>query len=190
MWKKDLGEERKKKIKLEKELETILSDKEIDKVGRKKKKKVKNAAESELSSKISLPEILCTICAVSIADFQPKYFCGTVLHPACENCDKSFVGDKSDSEHTECKHRQQCVIRQPYPPPSPSSPFIVHEVSKYHIHMMTKNTEDLVGCIVCFSVNNENYGCDKCTWLKWWFKWHGDRHGLPDIHPSVYRKYL
>ena len=144
----------------------------------------------ELSPPTALHEILCTICAVPINDFKPKHFYGEVLNPACENCDKSFEGGKADPEHTECEHPQQCVIRQPYPPPSPSSPFIVHEVSKYHIHMMTKNPEDLVGCIGCFSVDNENYGCDKCTWLKWWFKWHGDRHGLPDIHPSVYRKYL
>ena len=54
---------------------------------------------------------------------------------------------------------------------------------------MNKTKDNLTGCLKCFSVDNENYGCDKCTWLKWWFKWHGDRHGFPDIHPSVYNKY-
>lgn len=110
--------------------------------------------------------------------------------PGCVNCDDASKGDTSNPELSECKHEQQCVIRQPYPPPSPFSPFIVHDVSKYHIHMMTKTPEELTGCIGCFSVENDNYGCDKCTWLKWWYKWHGDRHGLPDIHPSAYRKYL
>ena len=155
-----------------------------------KEKKGENQTKSELVPPIAPLEILCTICAVPIVDFKPEYFCGEMIHPTCENCDDSYEGYKSDPEHAECNHAQQCVVRQPYPPPSPYSPFLEHEVSKYHIHMMTKTPEDLVGCIGCFSVDNENYGCDKCTWLKWWLKWHGDRHGLPDIHPSIYRKYL
>ena len=113
-----------------------------------------------------------------------------ILNSECNDCDNTFEDENSGPIPTVCEHEHQCVLRQPYPPPSPSSPFIVHEVSKYHIHMMTKTTEDLTGCIRCFSIDNENYGCDKCTWLKWWFKWHGDRHGFPDIHPSVYRKHL
>ena len=113
-----------------------------------------------------------------------------MFNPACVNCDNSFEGDNSGPDHTGCKHEKQCVIRQPYPPPSPLSPYLEHEVSKYHVHMMNMSPEDLTGCIKCFSIDNENYGCDKCTWLKWWFKWHGERHGLPDIHPSVYKKYL
>ena len=109
--------------------------------------------------------------------------------PVCENCDETFKADESKPVHNICQHGPQCVIRQPYPPPSPCSPFIVHEVSKYHEHMMNKTVDDMIGCIKCFSVDNENYGCDKCTWLKWWFKWHGERHGFPDINPAVYKKY-
>ena len=156
-WKKELGEERREKIKLEKKLE-----KEIEKA-----EKIKEVKGKPLLADLKLS--------------PPS---------ACVNCNDTFKGDKSDSDHGGCKHEQQCVIRQPFPPPSPSSPFLVHDVSKYHIHMMTKTPDELTGCIGCFSVDNDNYGCGKCTWLKWWYKWHGDRHGLPDIHPSAYRKYL
>ena len=159
LWKKELGEERKEKIKLEKKLDKLVSEKEIDKAEKKKEKA------------------------------RPIVYSERMPDTACENCDDASKNEKSDPEHLECIHEQQCVMRQPFPPPSPSSPFLEHDVSKYHIHMMTKTPDELTGCIGCFSVDNENYGCDKCTWLKWWYKWHGDRHGLPDIHPSVYRNY-
>ena len=162
-WKKDLGEERKQKVKLEKKLEEALGAK-LDTT-----QEVKNSKSTSSSSQT---EVLCNICR------------------GFKNCEETFKSDKCTQEHGNCEHEIQCVLRQPYPPPSPSFPFIVHEVSKYHIHMMNKTIDDLTGCLRCFSVDNENYGCEKCTWLKWWFKWHGDRHGLPDMHPSIYRKYL
>ena len=142
-WRKDLGEERKEKVKLNKKLEKVL--------------------KKDHSSSVEEPEISLRMKAL----------------------DNPLEADYSD-----CNHENQCIVRQPFPPPSPSSPFIVHEVSKYHIHMMRMTVDDLAGCTKCFSIDNENYGCDNCTWLKWWFKWHGDRHGFPDIHPSKYRKYL
>ena len=113
-----------------------------------------------------------------------------IENPDCNKRDDTLETDDAGTDPTFCMHTPQCVSRQPYPPPSPSMPYISHDVSKYHIHMMSKSAEDFTGCVTCFSVDNENYGCDKCTWLKWWFKWHGDRHALPDIHPSKYRKYL
>ena len=162
-WKKDLGDERKQKVKLEKKLENALLEAKPDTT------LVKN---SKLTSSSTQTEV-----------FSSTYH-------GCENCEETLESEKSGQVHGNCEHEKQCVLRQPYPPPSPSFPFIAHEVSKYHIHMMNKTKDDLIGCVRCFSVDNENYGCDKCTWLKWWFKWHGDRHGLPDMHPSIYRKYL
>ena len=147
-WKKELGSERKQKIKLEK----ILAE--------------KKSSEKEIASKFS-DSVGCV----------------------CDKCDETFKAEESESDIHHCQHSPQCVIRQPYPPPSPLLPHIVHEVSKYHEHMMNKNVDELTGCISCFSIDNDNYGCDKCTWLKWWYKWHGERHGLPDIHQSVYKKY-
>ena len=86
-----------------------------------------------------------------------------------------------------CEHKTQCVVRQPFSQPLPSITFMRHEVSKYEQHMI--NRSSFHGCLKCFSIDNDNYGCGDCTWLKWWFKWHGLRHGFPDIHPSVYKRY-
>ena len=159
-WKKELGEERKRRMKLEEKLENI---------------------NNKVDEKITKEKINFDL---TITESSEKS-----TNPVCANRDDTLGGDEARPDHNICQHATQCVIRQPYPPPSPSSPFIVHDVSKYHEHMMKNTADDLAGCIKCFSVDNENYGCDKCTWLKWWFKWHGDRHGLPDIHPSVYKKY-
>ena len=155
-WRKDLGEERREKIKLSEKLEKVCN---------------KNTEFKTTTLEPLLPQL--------------EIDCKTFV-----NGNETCVESSLLKDQTDCSHDKQCVLRQPYPPPSPLSPYIVHDVSKYHIHMMTKTSEDLTGCLKCFSVDNENYGCDKCTWLKWWFKWHGDRHGLPDIHPSKYRKYL
>jgi hypothetical protein len=56
--------------------------------------------------------------------------------------------------------------------------------------MMEWSGEEFQGCEGCFSVENENYGCPNCVWLKWWYKWHGDTHGYPDIRNKIYQKYL
>ena len=155
-WRKELGEERKQKMKLEDKLERLRS----------------SDGSKTVDAKIPEVEVI-----------------SHHANPENINCDDTSEGDYVQPGQNFCQHPTQCVLRQPYPPPSPSFPYLVHEVSRYHEHMMEKNADDLAGCITCFSVNNDNYGCDKCTWLKWWFKWHGDRHGLPDIHPSVYKKY-
>jgi len=180
LWKKELGEERKERIKLEKELEYVTNEHKVKHANdnKKDKKIAKNVVEPKFLPSLPLAhsEVLCSICGVDIPNFEPKYFLGEMFNPACSNCDDSFEGDNTGPDHTGCQHEEQCVLRQPYPPPSPLLPFLVHEVSQYHVHMMRLTVDDLAGCIKCFSINNENYGCDRCTWLKWWYKWHGDRH--------------
>ena len=89
-----------------------------------------------------------------------------------------------------CEHRPQCILREPRPPPSPTITFLHNERSKYHQHMMLWTKKEFDGHSRCFAVENENYGCDDCTWLKWWYKWHGENHGFPDIPEWTYRKYL
>jgi hypothetical protein len=59
----------------------------------------------------------------------------------------------------------QCIVRQPRPSPFPSITFLYNERSKYQQHMMEWAKEDFAGCDRCFSVDNENYGCDACVWL-------------------------
>ena len=89
-----------------------------------------------------------------------------------------------------CEHTPQCVVRQPVPPPFPGITFLYNERSNYHKHMMLWTRKEFAGHTKCFSIENENYGCDDCTWLKWWYKWHGETHGFPDIEEWTYKKYL
>ena len=89
-----------------------------------------------------------------------------------------------------CEHKPQCILREPRPPPSPTITFLYNERSKYHQHMMLWTKKEFDGHSRCFAIENENYGCDDCTWLKWWYKWHGENHGFPDIPEWTYRKYL
>ena len=56
-WKKELGEERKDKVKLEKKLDELLSEKEIKKPEKKKDEKAETLADSEL-----LPPTTCENC--------------------------------------------------------------------------------------------------------------------------------
>ena len=114
----------KEKIKLEKELEYVANEHKPKHANNNKK--VKPKILPSLPSTHS--EILCSICGVDIQNFTPKY---------CSNCDDSFEGDNTGPDHTGCQHEKQCVLRQPYPPPSPLFPFLVHEVSKYLSIMST-----------------------------------------------------
>ena len=89
-----------------------------------------------------------------------------------------------------CTHAPQCVIRQPFSPPFPSITFLHNENTKYHDHMMQWSKKEFAGCFKCFSVENENYGCADCRWLKFWYKRNGEMHGFPDMDPWIYKKYL
>ena len=95
---------------------------------------------------------------------------------------------EATAEHN-CDHVPQCVIRDPFPPPSPKNPFLIDPVSKYHEHMMSKHGPPAMfgGCERCMEPwRSNNYGCDSCIWLKW----HGEKFGLPDMKPWSYRKHL
>ena len=94
------------------------------------------------------------------------------------------------SPYLKCTHSPQCIMREPLPPPSPSLTFLYNEKTEYHIHMMQWSRKEFAGCSKCFSVENENYGCRECRWLKFWYGRHGETHGFPDIPNWMYKKYL
>ena len=134
-WRKELGEVTKENIKLKAKLESKLDE-----------QAVVDEASAHIHDNPPLPprheqqvepEVICSICTDPIIDYKPKYFMGEVFSPACSKCDDSFEGDDTGPDTSACMHTPQCVSRQPYPPPSPSMPYIFHEVSKYHVHMMT-----------------------------------------------------
>ena len=89
-----------------------------------------------------------------------------------------------------CTHSPQCIIRELLPPPFPSITFLYNEESQYHTHMMQWSKDEFAGCGRCFSIENENYGCRDCRWLKFWYGRHGQTHGFPDLANWIYRKYL
>lgn len=91
------------------------------------------------------------------------------------------IPSKSNSN---CDHPSQCTIRKPKPPPSVT--FLVNHQSNYHEHILTRVPGRYGGCERCFDVENKNYGCPDCVWLKW----HGDLHGYPDVNPWSFKKYL
>ena len=49
-----------------------------------------------------------------------------LANPSSLNCDDTSEGDEVQPGQYRCEHPTQCVIRQPYPPPSPSFPYLVH----------------------------------------------------------------
>ena len=108
------------------------------------------------------------------AKFSRKF----LLSPSITNCPKL------------CTHSSQCIIREPLPPPFPSITFLYNENTQYHTHMMQWSKKEFAGCQKCFSVENENYGCKDCRWLKFWYGRHGETYGFPDISTWIYNKFL
>ena len=102
-----------------------------------------------------------------------------------------FLTPKPDTQCPKvCNHSPQCLIREPLPPPFPSITFLYNEKSEYHKAMMQWSQKEFAGCAKCFSIENENYGCRDCRWLKFWYSRHGETHGFPDIATWIYKKYL
>ena len=105
-WRKELGEETKKRIKLEEKLKELKNEDED------KHEKHANLAFTATttgsafsvqpnSNSTSEVEIECTICAESIVDYIPKYFLGEEINPACEDCQDSSISSKEDQNFEE-----------------------------------------------------------------------------------------
>ena len=82
-WRKELGEEIKVKMKLEKILE-IGNKNEVFKPPTVKKKNERIVQKSNEEKKTSIKT--CSICASEIFSYNPEYFCGEIFNPACEMC--------------------------------------------------------------------------------------------------------
>ena len=108
--KKDLGNERREKVKLEMKLTNLFDEKEIDQAHQKKKKKktVKNSTEAELSQHtINNSRTFCSLCSDPVNDYQPEYFCGEKYNPACQTCKSNdsswFPNDPFSSFPSDCQ---------------------------------------------------------------------------------------
>ena len=80
-WRKELGEQTKINIKLEKKLEDA-KNQDLSKPTKKKE----TVSEKSTFRNEKTNEITCSICASNIPDFTPEYFCGELLNPACDAC--------------------------------------------------------------------------------------------------------
>ena len=93
-WRKDLGDEVKKNVKLEKTLKKYLE------AGKDETLPVLNGSSavsitpsinpltaSNPDNSSSSSSILCSICAIPIVNYVPKYFLGEKFNPACDKCD-------------------------------------------------------------------------------------------------------
>ena len=101
-WRKELGEERKQKIKLENALSAlevrIRESKELDNLVVVEDKSVPAEIEPSLPNGTVDENIECSICAEVINDFVPTYFFGVETNPACDGCKGPAVETETRSE--------------------------------------------------------------------------------------------
>ena len=92
-WRKELGEERRKCIKLQSELKAATEDKVVEKPAH---------VGTEPSLESNVEEIECTICAKPIQNYEPDYFHGIEMNPACDDCKPPSVkAQKSEVDHSD-----------------------------------------------------------------------------------------
>ena len=126
-WRKDLGEEVKEKVKLEKTLKKLL-----DKVGDEPPTELIDTPADSItthnphtasppdSSSLS-SSTFCSICAIPILNYVPKYFLSEKFNPACEKCDDDpgeFDVDVSSKEIDDIALNQKSTesVEQPFTP--------------------------------------------------------------------------
>ena len=85
-WRKELGEERKKKLKLEENIEQLKNKIKHNEGGEKDTKMIIEAEANMPVSDLHKTETFCSLCGASIPDFVPEYFCGEKYNPACLAC--------------------------------------------------------------------------------------------------------
>ena len=92
-WRKELGEETKRKIKLLEQLK----DEENNEIVKattaknKSKKKALKSASTLLNRNSNPSTTVCSICSLDIPEYVPEYFCGEKYNPTCESCkDKDY----------------------------------------------------------------------------------------------------
>jgi len=153
-------------------------------IGQLQKEKKKHEKSKNFVSSTSTQTLNDTSEALE-SDACPKPVDEKVCHD--ESFRKNYSQIKENTRN--CHHSQQCVIRQPFPPPLPSLTFLKDDTSLYHKHMMGKKF--MIPGIYsthgkCMETDDINQGCSNCRW----FKKFGEKHGLPDINPLRYRKHL
>ena len=172
-WRKELGEERRLKVNLEKKLEEgNLMKHEI----------VEKKSEQKQSGMLASDKCYETSVISDKNGPKPEQF---PLTRTGFNYRPSSAAQVFSSPRN-CNHIQQCIVRQPFPPPLPAMTPLVNMSSMYHTRILSGDLDWGSTCSYCFRIDYERYGCESCVWIKCF----GDLHGFPDLNPYHYRKYL
>ena len=110
-WKKELGEETKHRIKLEKKMKEreplkAIMEKATGCFDEDLNKNLINSKSSETSSSSTSTTINtteCTICAEPIPNYKPTLFFGTKMNPACDLCKSPSLDTETCSENLQIK---------------------------------------------------------------------------------------
>ena len=167
-WRKELGEEKRQKVNLEKKIEVIQNEM-IEEMSEQKMPKMLACENSEDIS---------TIKNTPKPEQFPLTRNGFNYRPSSAAQAFSFPRN--------CNHEKQCVLRQPFPPPLPALTPLVNMSSLYHTRILSGDLDWGSTCSYCFRIEYEKYGCESCVWIKCF----GDLHGFPDLNPYHYRKHL
>ena len=97
-WKKDLGEERKLKIRLEKKLENSAQKPRLTSTSSQTVAVLESSFQTTDAPKIQDEEITCTICAQPVSPYLPKFFHGIEVNPACKDCQYSSDSDACSTD--------------------------------------------------------------------------------------------
>ena len=165
---KELGEERRQKVNLEKKIEMMQN--EI----------IEEVSEQEMPKKLD-----CENCEdISNIKNGPKPEQFPLTRTGFNYRPSSAAQPISLSIN--CNHKKQCILRQPFPPPLPALTPLVNMSSLYHTRILSGDLDWGSTCSYCFRIEYEKYGCESCVWIKCF----GDLHGFPDLNPYHYRKHL
>ena len=167
-WKKELGDERREKVKLEKKLEEV--------------NLMQNEVAEEMSEIVAFDKCVDSNDLFSKNSPKPEDF---PLTRNGFNFRPSFAA-QAFSRTRNCSHSQQCIIRQPFPPPLPALMPLVNMSPLYHNRILSGDLDWGSTCSYCFRIDYEKYGCESCVWIKCY----GELHGFPDLNPYHYRKYI
>ena len=102
-WRKELGNERRQKIKLESSLSDLKAkineSKILENLVVVEENPLSAVTETSLPDETVEENIECSICAEVIHDFIPTYFSGVEMNPACDGCKGSSEESETQADN-------------------------------------------------------------------------------------------
>ena len=160
-WKNKLGKERKKKIKLEKDLATkVKSEPEVI-----KPVLMLNPTPVVSTSPSNHNSSSASTSTYSSSNLHTTTYNGSNLATTSVKTYGSCQDILTPPNRSECHHPKQCMSRQPKPPPPDKCKVLVHLGSRYHEQMASKDgVPSRYGTHeYCMWIDHESYGCEECV---------------------------